>query len=231
MRLFYRKYEKKIMKTSTIKPFYTSIKFLISVLLLLPFGVLAFGVAQQSEWLNSFDRFFASPILVNRSPIKTTFYSLITDLGGTFCIFLLTVLVSLYFIWRKKDTKTAYWFIFNVALGAGLLNQLVKFLFQRTRPTIEHLVLQDGYSFPSGHSMASLICYGGIAFLIIQFTRKKWIKWVVGLLASLIIITIGISRIYLGVHFPSDVIGGFCLAGSWLLLSTAFYSNKIRNHH
>lgn len=218
------------MKTSTTTPFYTSLNFLISMLLLLPFGLFAFGVAQQSEWLNSFDRFFASPILVNRSAIKTTFYSLITDLGGTFCVFLLTILVSLYFILRKKDFKTAYWFIFNVALGAGLLNQLVKFLFQRTRPTIEHLVLQDGYSFPSGHSMASLICYGGIAFLIIQFLSKTWIKWIVGLLAALLIIVIGISRIYLGVHFPSDVIGGFCLAGSWLLLSTAFYSNKIRSH-
>ncbi|AEB29259.1 putative phospholipid phosphatase [Carnobacterium sp. 17-4] len=219
------------MKTSTVKPFYTSIIFLICILLLLPFGVLAFGVAQRSEWLNSFDRFFASPILVNRSPVKTTFYSLITDLGGTFFIVLLTVLVGLYFIWRKKDSKTAYWFVFNVALGAGLLNQLVKFLFQRTRPTIEHLVLQDGYSFPSGHSMASLICYGGIAFLIIQFTRKTWIKWLVSLLAALIIIIIGISRIYLGVHFPSDVIGGFCLAGSWLVLSTGFYSIKIKNQH
>lgn len=218
------------MKTSTTTPFYTSLNFLISMLLLLPFGLFAFGVAQQSEWLNSFDQFFASPILVNRSAIKTTFYSLITDLGGTFCVFLLTILVSLYFILRKKDFKTAYWFICNVALGAGLLNQLVKFLFQRTRPTIEHLVLQDGYSFPSGHSMASLICYGGIAFLIIQFLSKTWIKWIVGLLAALLIIVIGISRIYLGVHFPSDVIGGFCLAGSWLLLSTAFYSNKIRSH-
>lgn len=219
------------MKTSTIKPFYTSFNFLISMLLLLPFGVFAFGVTQQSKWLSTFDKFFASPILVNRSPIKTTFYSLITDLGGAFCISFLTLLVGLYFIWRKKDSKTAYWFIFNVALGAGLLNQLVKFLFQRTRPTIEHLILQDGYSFPSGHSMASLIFYGGIAFLIIQFTHKKWIKWVVGLLATLIIIIVGISRIYLGVHFPSDVIGGFCLAGSWLSLSTAFYSTKIRSHH
>ncbi|WP_407372011.1 phosphatase PAP2 family protein [Carnobacterium sp.] len=218
------------MKSSTNKPFYTSANFLTSILLLLPFGVFAFGVAQQSEWLNSFDQFFASPFLVNRSSVKTTFYSLITDLGGTFCILLLTVLVSLYFLGQKKDSKTAYWFIFNVALGAGLLNQLVKFLFQRTRPTIEHLILQDGYSFPSGHSMASLICYGGIAFLIIQFTSKKWTKWVVGLLAALLIIIIGISRIYLGVHFPSDVIGGFCLAGSWLLLSTAFYFNKIRSH-
>ncbi|MER2175680.1 MAG: phosphatase PAP2 family protein [Carnobacterium sp.] len=217
------------MKPYMNKSFYTSPYFVLSLLLLAPFSIFAFGVAEQSSWLTSFDRFFASPILVNRSPVKTTFYSLLTDLGGTFFIVLLTILVGLYFILRNKDSKTAYWFVFNVAFGAGLLNQLVKFLFQRTRPTIEHLVVQDGYSFPSGHSMASLICYGGIAFLIIQFTRKKWIKWLVGLLAALIIIIIGISRIYLGVHFPSDVVGGFCLAGSWLSLSTAFYSNKIRS--
>lgn len=122
-------------------------------------------------------------------------------MGGTLFIILLTFLVSLYFIFKKKDFKTAYWYIFHVAVGAGVLNQVVKLIFQRTRPTIEHLVLQDGYSFPSGHSMASLICYGGIVLLIFHLNQKKWINLLACLLASVIIITIGISRIYLGVHF------------------------------
>lgn len=218
------------MKPSANKPFYTSPYFIISLLLLVPFSIFAFGVTQQTEWLTSFDRFIASPLLTNRSPEKTAFYSFITDMGGTFFIIILTLLVSFYFIWEKKDPKTGYWYIFHVAIGAGALNQIAKLIFQRTRPTIEHLVLQDGYSFPSGHSMASLICYGGIVFLIFHLTQKNWIRWTACLFAILIIIMVGISRIYLGVHFPSDVLGGFCLAGSWLSLTTAFYSMKLKKN-
>ena len=214
------------MKSKT--SFFTSHYFILCLVFLIPFSVFAYGVEQQAEWINVFDHFIASPILMNRSPKSTAFYSFITDMGGTFFIVLLTLIVSLYFIWQKKDTKTAYWFILHVALGAGLLNQVVKFFFQRTRPTIEHLVLQDGYSFPSGHSMASLICYGGIAFLIIHFTQKKWIKWLTCLITVLIVSIVGLSRIYLGVHFPSDVVAGFCLAGSWFALSAAFYSIKLK---
>lgn len=216
------------MKPSTNNPFYTSNYFFVSLLLLVPFSIFTFGVTQQTEWLTSIDQFIASPFLTNRSPGKTAFYSFITDLGGTFFIILTTLLVSLYFIWQKKDSKTAYWYIFHVAIGAGVLNQIAKIIFQRTRPTIEHLVLQDGYSFPSGHSMASLICYGGIVFLIFHLTQKNWIRWTACLFAILLIIMVGISRIYLGVHFPSDVLGGFCLAGSWLSLTTAFYSMKLK---
>lgn len=215
------------MRPSTNKPFFTSIYFFISLLLLIPFNILAFGVTQQKEWLNTFDQFIAAPLLAGRSVEKTIFYSYITDMGGTFFIVLLTLLVCLYFIFKKKDFKTAYWYIFHVAVGAGVLNQVVKLTFQRTRPTIEHLVLQDGYSFPSGHSMASLICYGGIVLLIFHLNQKNWIKLLACLLASVIIIAIGISRIYLGVHFPSDVLAGFCLAGSWLSLSAAIYFKKI----
>lgn len=215
------------MKPTTNKPFYTSNYFFISLLLLIPFSVLAFGVTQQTEWLNNFDYFIAAPLLASRSLVKTTFYSYITDMGGTLFILLMTLLVSLYFILKKKDFKTAYWYIFHVAVGAGVLNQVVKLIFQRTRPTIEHLVLQDGYSFPSGHSMASLICYGGIVLLIFHLNQNKWIKFLACLFATVLIIAVGISRIYLGVHFPSDVLAGFCLAGSWLSLSAAIYSKKI----
>ncbi len=215
------------MKPTTNKPFYTSNYFFISLLLLIPFSVLAFGVTQQTEWLNNFDHFIAAPLLASRSLEKTTFYSYTTDMGGTLFILLMTLLVSLYFILKKKDFKTAYWYIFHVAIGAGVLNQVVKLIFQRTRPTIEHLVLQDGYSFPSGHSMASLICYGGIVLLIFHLNQNKWIKFLACLFATVLIIAVGISRIYLGVHFPSDVLAGFCLAGSWLSLSAAIYSKKI----
>ena len=208
--------------------FYTSPYFVLSLLLLVPFSLFAFGVAEQSSWLTSFDQFIAAPILTSRSPANTAFYASITDIGGTFFIILVTFLVSSYFIWQKKNSKTAYWFIFHVLLGAGLLNQVVKFLFQRPRPTISHLVLQGGYSFPSGHSMASTICYGGIAFLIICLTKRKWIKWLACLFAIILVSIIGLSRIYLGVHFPSDVLAGFCLAGSWFSLSIAFYSIKIK---
>lgn len=210
------------MKSSTNKSFHTTNYFLISLLLLIPFSLFAFGVTQQTKWLNTFDQFISYPILANLSPEKTAFYSFMTDLGGINVIILITFLVSLYFILKKKDSKIGYSYIFHVAIGAGLLNQFAKLIFQRTRPTIEHLVFQGGYSFPSGHSMAALICYGGIVLLIFHLTKKNWIRWLACLLAITIIVAVGVSRIYLGVHFPSDVFAGFFLAGSWLSLFAAF---------
>ena len=210
------------MRYFTSKPFYNTNYFFISLLLLIPFSLFAFGVTQQTEWIDTFDQFISNPILTNLSPKRTAFYSFVTDMGGTNVIILITLLVSLYFILQKKDPKIAYSYIFHVVIGAGLLNQLAKLIFQRTRPAIEHLVLQGGYSFPSGHSMAALICYGGVVLLVFHLTRRNWIRWLACLLATVIIITVGISRIYLGVHFPSDVIAGFFLAGSWLSLFAAF---------
>jgi undecaprenyl-diphosphatase len=106
--------------------------------------------------------------------------------------------------------------------GAGILNQLMKFFFQRVRPDLVpspfHLT---SYSFPSGHSMGSIASYGMLAFVIARLLRRRVHRVLVVVAAALLIFCVGMSRVYFGVHYPTDVLGGFLAGGSWLAISIA----------
>jgi undecaprenyl-diphosphatase len=98
-----------------------------------------------------------------------------------------------------------------------VLNQLLKEVFARPRPYFEHpLALETSYSFPSGHATMSLICYGMLAYFAVLALRTWRAKTAVVFGAAFLVLLIGFSRIYLGVHYFSDVIGGFASAGAWL---------------
>jgi membrane-associated phospholipid phosphatase len=104
-------------------------------------------------------------------------------------------------------------------LGGVVLNELLKHLFERARPDAFRVVEAAGYSFPSGHAMVSLCFYGMIAFLIARnIPLWRW-RLVVMVSAALFILSIGISRIYLGVHYPSDVLAGYTAGTMWLAFS------------
>ncbi|MBI3203058.1 MAG: phosphatase PAP2 family protein [Myxococcales bacterium] len=107
-------------------------------------------------------------------------------------------------------------FVAVVAVGAGGLNALLKLAFSRPRPLLmAQLAHAGGYSFPSGHAMAGAAIYGALAVVAVRrFPRQRW--WVVG--ASVVtVFAIGASRVYLGVHYPSDVVAGWALGVSWPL--------------
>ncbi|WP_169740191.1 phosphatase PAP2 family protein [Carnobacterium funditum] len=176
------------------------------------------------------DQLIANPIVASATQNKTSFFIFITRLGGVPVMSTAVVLFSSFLIWQSKNKRLAIWYISQSILGAGALNILVKVLFQRERPTIEHLVIQGGFSFPSGHSMGSLISYGGIAFLIFYLYKKSTLSIGVLVIAILLILLIGLSRIYLGVHFPSDVIGGYLLGTSWLTLLIALFPKLIKQN-
>jgi len=121
------------------------------------------------------------------------------------------------FAFRKK--RLYRWSIAasaNIALGA-LLNQALKYVFLRERPGVPHLVEVSGYSFPSGHSMNSLIFYGFFIYFILK-NMKHRSKYAIAALLGLLVPMIGISRIYLGVHYASDVLAGFLVGIGWLVL-------------
>ena len=99
-----------------------------------------------------------------------------------------------------------------------ILNQLLKRILQRPRPTEYRIIEETGYSFPSGHSMISMAFYGYLIYLIYKYAKNKYIKWISIVLLSILICTIGISRIYLGVHYTSDVLGGFLISISYLII-------------
>lgn len=100
--------------------------------------------------------------------------------------------------------------------GAAFLNYLLKQLFERSRPELFRVVEAAGYSFPSGHAMVSLCLYGMLAFLFARHFRQWRWRLFVGALAAALVISIGLSRVYLGVHYPTDVIAGYTAGAMWL---------------
>jgi undecaprenyl-diphosphatase len=131
-------------------------------------------------------------------------------------ILIVSSLVFLLVLQNYKFFK-AYSGIILVNLAvSSTLNELFKVIFHRQRPDILQLVNAAGYSFPSGHSMTSLSFYGLMLYLICINTNIRWKRYVTITLLSSLILSIGISRIYLGVHFASDVLAGFSAGLVWL---------------
>ena len=147
------------------------------------------------------------------SDFATPIAKAITNFGGV--IFVITLSILLYILIKNK--KIGLSIIINLFI-ATLLNQLLKAILQRPRPTEFRIIEEKGYSFPSGHSMVSMAFYGYLIYLIYKYIKNKYIKYGLILLLSLLICAIGVSRIYLGVHYTSDVFGGFCIAISYLVI-------------
>ena len=103
----------------------------------------------------------------------------------------------------------------------------LKYIYQRPRPLITHLVHASGYSFPSGHSLGTFMILGAIAIVLIQRLEKKESQVAVFAISGLLIALVGLSRIYVGVHFPTDVLAGFTLAFGLLNVIYATY-DRIR---
>ena len=116
-------------------------------------------------------------------------------------------------------------FLINL-LSVFILNYILKLIFSRERPIDINLIAETGYSFPSGHAMISLAVYGFLAYLLWKSNYKY--KKIGSSLLILLIVLIGISRIYLGVHYTSDVIGGFIISLSYLLFFIDIIYKKIK---
>jgi membrane-associated phospholipid phosphatase len=112
--------------------------------------------------------------------------------------------------------------LLNLALTL-VLNVLLKNLIQRPRPEGFRLIAETGYSFPSGHSMVSMAFYGLVLWMVWHYERDKVLRSVLCALFALTILMVGVSRIYLGVHYASDVVAGFAVSLLWL----AFYTKTI----
>lgn len=109
--------------------------------------------------------------------------------------------------------------LFNLA-GATVLNVLLKQLVQRPRPEGFRLVAESGYSFPSGHSMVAMAFYGLLAYLVWHYEKDRVMRWVWSVSLAFVVLAVGVSRIYLGVHYASDVLAGFCVSMAWLAVYT-----------
>ena len=147
------------------------------------------------------------------SDFATPIAKFITNFGGA--IFLVIATITLFIVIRNK--KIGISILCNLAI-VTVLNQLIKRILQRPRPTEYRIIEETGYSFPSGHSMVSMAFYGYLIYLIYKYVKNKYVKWGEIVLLSILICSIGVSRIYLGVHYTSDVLGGFLVSISYLVL-------------
>ena len=154
------------------------------------------------------------------SDFATPIAKFITNFGGAIFIILLTVIL----IAVIKNKKIGLSILANLAI-ITILNQLLKRILQRPRPTEYRIIEETGYSFPSGHSMISMAFYGYLIYLIYKYVENKNVKWILISLLSVLICLIGISRIYLGVHYTSDVLGGFLISISYLVIYISAVNN------
>lgn len=159
------------------------------------------------------------------SDFVTPIAKFITNFGGA--VFLSIATIALLLLIKNKKIGLS---IFSNIVIITILNQLLKRILRRPRPTELRIVEETGYSFPSGHSMVSMAFYGYLIYLIYRYIKNKYIKWSLIVLLSILICLIGISRIYLGVHYTSDVLGGFLLSISYLVVYISLIKNlKIKN--
>lgn len=178
------------------------------------FGGLAEDILTNDP-LVRYDRAIAGYLHSLATPPLTTFFLVVSAFGSIEAVAFLGIVVAAFFAWRRQ------WFIFGTWLaavaGSAVLNHLLKGLFARPRPFFEHpLLIETSYSFPSGHAMESLVVYGMLAYFAVLALRSWRARVGVVFGAALLVVLIGLSRMYLGVHYFSDVLAGYAAGGVWL---------------
>jgi undecaprenyl-diphosphatase len=166
---------------------------------------------------NSIDTLVHSYILNIRNDNLTAILKIITNLAGASFLLASSTILLIF----SKQKKISLLVLINL-ISAFLINEITKSIFTRTRPVGINLIDETGYSFPSGHSMVSAAFYGFLIYLIYKNVKNNYLKWGLIISLSLLIFLIGTSRIYLGVHYTSDVLAGFLIAISYLIIFTHF---------
>ena len=190
---------------------------------LLAFVTIAKMIFKEKK--ESFDQHAFNFLAEGVNNINTNVMQVFSFLGThTFLIPANLTLVA-YFLFIKKHK----WYSIKipvVALSSLLLMFCLKFIFHRDRPITPLLDAAKGYSFPSGHALMSITFYGLLIFMVWQNEKNNLVKWTLSFHLAALIIFIGTSRVYLRVHYASDVLAGFCVGLMWLLLSL-WILNKI----
>lgn len=173
--------------------------------------------------LFNFDKNISSFIYLFRSPFFTQIMTFFSIIGWDGLVFL-AVLVVGFLVWKRHKHEAI--FFFTAFAGGVVMNYFLKFYIARPRPFDQALTLESFYSFPSGHTMNSFVFYGMLSFFIFRFTRNKKISIFVSLACVLLILLIGVSRVYLGVHYPTDVLAGM-VAGFWWLITVLLVEKTV----
>ena len=189
---------------------------------LLVLGAIAEDVHNQEA--NALDA-LANPLLHSlSSPILDAVMGTLTTLGSTIVVVPLFVAALVLLIWRRHRREAL--FLAVSMAGSLVLNQSLKLIFQRPRPQLAWAQVQPEYSFPSGHAMNSIVFYVAVALIV-------WALWgrraglIVTVLAVVLALLIGTSRIYLGYHYFTDVVGGLLAGAAWLIIVAAALDGRL----
>jgi undecaprenyl-diphosphatase len=158
----------------------------------------------------------------HESPELTDVALNVTALGAGMVVWLVVIVASV-FLWSSRHRWSAALLWVSI-LGSGLINSVMKLFFNRPRPQL--FPWRAPYaglsSFPSGHSMTSMVCYATLAYLVARLEPNRFLRRFTFGVAVLIVGMIGLSRMYLGVHYPTDVLAGFTMGLAWASFSALF---------
>ena len=192
---------------------------------LLLFVILGYVVKFHPNYLKGFDWPIQTILRGDLPDSLTFFFSNVTSLINIPVIITWVVVLVGLFLYKKWWSE-AILLAGNLAL-TGILVALLKNVYQRPRPTIQHLVEEGGFSFPSGHALASTLVVGALVIIVSQRVKKRHLRHLLQVLLMVFILTIMISRVYLGVHYPTDVLGSFLLGLGILHVEFPYY-DKLR---
>lgn len=192
---------------------------------LLLFMIIGYIVKFYPEMLVSFDQPIQTAIRGDLPETLTLLFRAITHLIDI-PVIISWVLIVAFIFYRKQWKMESYLMLGNLAL-AGILIVTFKNIYQRPRPEILHLVEEKGFSFPSGHSLAVTLMVGSLIVILSQRIKNTTWRKVVQIGLGIYLVSVLVSRIYLGVHYPSDVIASLCVGLGVLFMEFPFY-DKLR---
>jgi undecaprenyl-diphosphatase len=202
-----------------------SFRLLLAFILCVGFGVL-FGYIATSignESIGRFDTSIIGFVQGMEMPWLTAIMKVFTWIGSTYIVVPVTLIAFCLLFFKFHYRQQAFLLVLVIA-GTILLNHLLKIYFKRERPEIHRIMDANGFSFPSGHTMMAFSLYVIIAYIAWRNAKTVFGRVLLIVFASFMIFIIGTSRIYLGVHYPSDIVGGMAASALWLTIAISVYA-------
>ncbi|WP_186672757.1 phosphatase PAP2 family protein [Sporosarcina sp. BP05] len=201
-----------------------SFRLLLAFVLCIFFGI-AFGyiaTAVGNESIAHFDTAVIGFVQGLEAPWLTSIMRVFTWIGSGYVVATIALIgfIVLFFVLHYRHQA---FLLIAVIAGSVLLNSALKSYFKRERPSIHRILDANGFSFPSGHSMMAFALYAIIAYIAWRNVKTTMNRVVLVLFTAFMIIMIGTSRIYLGVHYPSDIVGGFAASAIWVTIAISVY--------
>lgn len=194
-------------------------KWIIFFLFFVIFLAIAEDVFEQEIF--EFDSVVYNFLVNNRNEVLNNFFKIITQFGSAIVLIIITILCVIFI----RDKKYKILVPANLVTIA-IINIVLKNFFLRPRPNELRLIEETGYSFPSGHAMASTAFYGLLIYIAHEKIENKILRNTICIMLGLLILLISVSRIYVGVHYTSDVIAGTCFSIAYLILITRLIKNQ-----